>query len=131
MIPVKGDHGDWEDVFKLNKQIAKSDIGSNVDVVFLGDSITEGWRGTSFGHTNNPRLQGNLEVFESLFSTEQGGKFDAIALGISGDKVGAHYSIGLARPTVPIPNCSPILKIFLLFLRHPICCIDYKTANSP
>jgi lysophospholipase L1-like esterase len=102
MIPIKGDQGDWEDVFKLNKQIAKSDIASNVDVVFLGDSITEGWRGTSFGHTSNPRLQGNLEVFESLFSKERGGKFDAVALGISGDKVGVNNSIGLARPGQPI-----------------------------
>ena len=58
----------------------------NIDVVFYGDSITEGWMGTTYG-----RLQGSGEssrdVFDSLFSTQNGGEFDGLALGIAGDTV--------------------------------------------
>jgi hypothetical protein len=86
MIPSKGDTGDWEKVYNLNKELLKSDKARNVDVVFFGDSITEGWRGTHFGK-ELPKTQGIRPVFDSLFSSESGGEFDGMALGISADRV--------------------------------------------
>ena len=61
---------------------------SGVDIVFLGDSITEGWRGTSFGAPSEKR-KGNIKVFNSFFSESKGGDFEGLALGIAGDKVRA------------------------------------------
>ena len=57
-----------------------------VDVIFYGDSITEGWKGTSYGFLNG-RKKDNLQVFQSLFTTDGGGKFHGIPMGISGDRV--------------------------------------------
>jgi hypothetical protein len=80
---------------KVNKQLALEQPpggeGSAWDVVFLGDSITEGWRGTSYGIPVE-RKQDNLEVFQSLFrggGTERSGdnSLSGLALGISGDRV--------------------------------------------
>mmetsp|Transcript_25009 Transcript_25009/g.37979 ORF Transcript_25009/g.37979 Transcript_25009/m.37979 type:complete len:411 (+) Transcript_25009:60-1292(+) len=59
----------------------------NTDVVFLGDSIIEGWRGLSFGKVN-PKKELNTRVFEKLFAKGFGhnADFEGLALGISGDK---------------------------------------------
>jgi lysophospholipase L1-like esterase len=72
----------WEHVQKLNAERAKSK--NDIDLLFLGDSITEGWVGTSYGE-KSPRTNGVPQVFESLFSTGHGGKYEGLALGISGD----------------------------------------------
>lgn len=56
----------------------------DLDVVFYGDSITEGWMGTSFGFPNG-RKEKNEEVFKSLFTLDGGGKHNGVTLGISGD----------------------------------------------
>eukprot|EP00554_Chaetoceros_debilis_P010445 CAMPEP_0194110468 /NCGR_PEP_ID=MMETSP0150-20130528/9716_1 /TAXON_ID=122233 /ORGANISM="Chaetoceros debilis, Strain MM31A-1" /LENGTH=237 /DNA_ID=CAMNT_0038799663 /DNA_START=448 /DNA_END=1161 /DNA_ORIENTATION=- len=56
-----------------------------LDVVFFGDSITEGWRGTSFGQAVKKK-QENTQVFEGLFDMDSGGDYDGLALGIAGDK---------------------------------------------
>jgi hypothetical protein len=58
----------------------------DLDVVFYGDSITEGWMGTSFGFPNG-RKEKNEEVFKSLFTLDGGGKHNGVTLGISGDLV--------------------------------------------
>lgn len=59
----------------------------NTDVVFLGDSIIEGWRGLSFGKVN-PKKELNTRVFGNLFAKGFGhnADFEGLALGISGDK---------------------------------------------
>ena len=62
----------------------------DTDVVFYGDSITEGWKGTSYGFDNG-RKAGNIQVFESLFSTKRGGKYEGVAMGISGDRVSSFF----------------------------------------
>ncbi len=61
-------------------------VKDDIDVIFYGDSITEGWKGTSYGFPNGRKSQ-NLAVFESLFTAEGGGKFSGLPLGISGDRV--------------------------------------------
>lgn len=55
-----------------------------MDVIFLGDSITEGWSG-SFYNKPDARVAGALHVFQSLFSKYHGGHYDAMTQGISGD----------------------------------------------
>jgi lysophospholipase L1-like esterase len=74
----------WEKVHHLNVD-AIEQIGLNdLDVIFLGDSITEGWSGKLYG-THDPRVQGALPVFQSYFSKRHGGKYEALAQGVSGD----------------------------------------------
>lgn len=56
----------------------------DVDVVFLGDSITEGWMGTAWGR-KNAKVHAVPEIFETLFSVDHGGEYEGLALGIAGD----------------------------------------------
>ena len=81
----------WLKTSNENKDKALS-VKDDVDVVFYGDSITEGWMGTSFGFPNG-RKEHNEQVFNSLFTLENGGKYKGIALGISGDLVRTLFSI--------------------------------------
>jgi len=48
-----------------------------VDVVFLGDSITEGWTG-HFYNRPDPRVEGALAVFQRYFSRDDGGKYEGL-----------------------------------------------------
>ena len=77
-------HKTWEMAHIGNKRDALN--GEEVDIVCLGDSITEGWRGTSFGKPT-PRKKGNIKVFDSLFRESKGGDFEGLALGIAGDRI--------------------------------------------
>ncbi len=83
-------HKTWTEAHRDNIQFAKNNIPKKspfreLDVVFLGDSITEGWRGTSFGQKADKK-QENVKVFEDLFDMDSGGEYDGLALGIAGDK---------------------------------------------
>mmetsp|Transcript_16481 Transcript_16481/g.31238 ORF Transcript_16481/g.31238 Transcript_16481/m.31238 type:complete len:388 (-) Transcript_16481:29-1192(-) len=73
----------WEQVTRENKERAIKYKGT-LDVVFYGDSITEAWLGTSLGLPHEKKKY-NQEVFKSLFNVEGGGKYNALALGVSGD----------------------------------------------
>jgi hypothetical protein len=86
LVPIKDEFDDWDLTFQQNKEIAASSRARNARVVFYGDSITEGWRGTSFGK-ERPRTEGVSVVFDSMFSTDTGAIFDGVALGLAGDKV--------------------------------------------
>jgi lysophospholipase L1-like esterase len=68
---------------------------NNLDVVFLGDSITEHWVGSDLSNERPERLSGNVQVFQSLFgnatATPSATKSSTtnllgLALGISGDR---------------------------------------------
>lgn len=58
----------------------------NLDVVFFGDSIMEGFKGMKFGkkvgHKND-----NKAVFERYFDAGKGAEFDGLIFAIAGDKV--------------------------------------------
>mmetsp|Transcript_1358 Transcript_1358/g.2176 ORF Transcript_1358/g.2176 Transcript_1358/m.2176 type:complete len:319 (-) Transcript_1358:378-1334(-) len=59
---------------------------NDVDVVFLGDSITEEWNGWSMGGQRGGRQFDDIaHVFETMFQKGKGGEVEALALGISGD----------------------------------------------
>ncbi len=75
----------WLKTVNENKDKANENK-EDLDVVFYGDSITEGWMGTSYGFPNG-RKDENVEVFNSLFTLKGGGKHNGITLGISGDLV--------------------------------------------
>lgn len=78
----------WHRTHELNKNsaiAAASKEGGGINVLFLGDSITEGWRGTSYGHTS-VRAQEVPKIFHKYFSKESG-KYEGLPIGISGDTV--------------------------------------------
>jgi hypothetical protein len=75
----------WSRVHHLNKEAAK-EREDEVDVLFLGDSITEGWLGMSYGR-KNAVVHDVPNVFKSLFSIQDEGLYEGMALGISGDTV--------------------------------------------
>lgn len=75
----------WEQIARDNRERAVANKG-NLDVVFYGDSITEGWLGTSLGLPHGKKKH-NQQVFKSKFTVDGGGKYNALALGISGDLV--------------------------------------------
>jgi len=80
----------WEEAYYGNVREATMAAleGGSTDIVFLGDSITEGWKGFSHGRLN-PKKRENIRVFEHLFSKNYGyrsAQLQALALGISGDK---------------------------------------------
>lgn len=76
-------HKTWQLAHDGNIRDAMNAFG--VDVVFLGDSIIEGWRGMSFGLPVASKRP-NAAVFDTLFSERRGADFQGLALGIAGDK---------------------------------------------
>jgi lysophospholipase L1-like esterase len=77
-------HKTWQTAHDGNVRDALT-AWNNVDVVLLGDSITEGWRGMSLG-LPVPEKKPNVPVFESLFDERRGADFQGLALGIAGDR---------------------------------------------
>mmetsp|Transcript_2137 Transcript_2137/g.2458 ORF Transcript_2137/g.2458 Transcript_2137/m.2458 type:complete len:502 (-) Transcript_2137:72-1577(-) len=80
----------WMFAHNVNTQLALESASRgahHLDIVFFGDSITEHWRGTKYGHdvTSSSGLQGAVRVFDKLFNTENGGKLEGLPLGLSGD----------------------------------------------
>ena len=67
---------------------AVGDDAYELDVVFVGDSITEQRQGTSMGKPNDD-YTGIKEVFDKTFTKKKGGEFNGVAMGISGDTVRA------------------------------------------
>ena len=57
---------------------------TGLDVVFIGDSITEQRQGTSHGEHVDDYMS-IKEVFDKTFTKDKGGDFDGIAMGIAGD----------------------------------------------
>jgi hypothetical protein len=107
----------WTEAFAITKELAVNASSTlrdrnnkeDIQVVLLGDSITEHWLGRSMGHLN-PKWQGHAQVFRQLFTTQGGGDINGVALGISGD---------LVRFVVVLCMC-----VFLLLL-------DYSYVNLP
>jgi len=78
-------HKTWTQAHLENKEDAANIRSNLLDVAFFGDSIMEGWKGTSFGQAMNSK-KGNLDIFESMFDSTKGGDFDGLILAIAGDK---------------------------------------------
>ena len=67
-----------------NRRRELSSSASQLDVVFLGDSITEQRVGKFFGK-DMEKFKSNAKVFKKNFSRENGAKYEGLALGIAGD----------------------------------------------
>jgi hypothetical protein len=82
-------YGNWETPWKRNVELA-AHATKPLDVVLLGDSITEHWLGTEMGVPVAKRRE-NAKVFHDLFTKDGGGRVEGLSLGISGDRVSQHY----------------------------------------
>jgi hypothetical protein len=80
---------DWSKVHQEN--IDRIDVKTSYDVVFYGDNLVEGWNGQHLGMPINSIPRGQdaqiQQYFESNFTKANGGKFNGVALGITGDVV--------------------------------------------
>jgi lysophospholipase L1-like esterase len=74
----------WQGAHLRNIDIVTNQT-SRIDVAFIGDSITEHWIGTDVG-SYNKKNDKVAEVFTRFFTEKGGGKYQGLALGISGDK---------------------------------------------
>ena len=76
-------HKTWQEGHDGNVREAMT--ARYVDLVLMGDSIIEGWRGLSLGQPV-PEKKPNIKVFNSLFNQQKGGEINGLALGLAGDK---------------------------------------------
>lgn len=116
-LAVGGWDEDMDDGFGVPVEKPADDQGrqldeyEGLDVVFLGDSITEQRQGTSM---NKPEISytGIKEVFDKTFTKEKGGDFNGIAMGISGDTVCVYF----------LCMCVTFCLIFIPhILHHKLC----------
>jgi lysophospholipase L1-like esterase len=97
MEPVVGSLEGWMGAYEANLSLVRSKVQQNqqVDVVFLGDSITEEWNGRWLGkrqgrYTSMFEETHNVwkDLFDSGGSTAHGtGAMNGLALGIAGDRI--------------------------------------------
>ena len=82
--PRSGDR--WSRAFDLEKErVEKASQLQNIEVAFLGDSITEHWLGTDLGNPTQ-KLENHSKVFNEMFTRDGGGAIDGIVLGIAGER---------------------------------------------
>ena len=88
LTPLSGEEGSrsgwWMRAHEINKSIISNHTNDGLDVVFLGDSITERWIARRRG-IFDPSLKKNLDSFQRIFTRDGGSDINSIALGISGD----------------------------------------------
>lgn len=77
----------WQTAYKHNQQLIENVTTTPLDVVLMGDSITEHWMGVSLG-VPSQTYQHNERVFHKLFDKENDeyAELQGLALGISGDR---------------------------------------------
>jgi lysophospholipase L1-like esterase len=75
----------WNDAMQRNTELANeaAQESERLDLVMYGDSITEYWRGDTFGRPNS-ELEKNAKVYEQLFRSESS-LVRGLNLGIAGD----------------------------------------------
>lgn len=78
VIPVAKDSEFWVNRFEqINDRIEQG----NVDLLFVGDSITHGWEGASVGRGGQPRQAAGQVVWDEYYAGR-----NAANIGISGDQ---------------------------------------------
>jgi len=78
----------WQNAAANNLDYIANATATNerhLDVVMVGDSITEHWHGTDLGIPVD-RYANNVEVYDKLFNLQSGAKISGLALGIGGDR---------------------------------------------
>jgi lysophospholipase L1-like esterase len=76
----------WQESNLVNRQRVQQAVeqGRKLDVILLGDSITEHWHGTDLG-SRNPMFEGNVQVYRELFDSDNS-TLQGLALGNGGDR---------------------------------------------
>lgn len=82
-VPVEMNSNEPDGVRHLRK-LSNDEQEYSLDVVFLGDSITEQRQGTQMGKPHDDYV-GIKEIFDKTFTKDKGGEFNGIAMGIAGD----------------------------------------------
>ena len=85
----------------------------DLDLVFIGDSITERWNGTRSWGTES--IPGMRKAFEARFTKKGGGTFEAIALGSAGDTV----RLQMLHKYLQLNQATYLMILLLLF--SPFC----------
>ena len=98
--PPPNPHPQWGAVHEAHSKLAAASFSQYVDVVFLGDSITEGWNETFWGLDASDTLGPAKTVFAKYFTRRQYTYYDVLPyiglpLGIAGDSV--RHSFFLVR----------------------------------
>lgn len=82
--PQVGINDNWDATQQSHASRASA---ADVDVVFFGDSITEGWEEVFWGLDFSEKLGPVKEVWAKYFSKADGAKYDGLPLGIAADTV--------------------------------------------
>lgn len=94
-IPVPRTAEFWQAAFQRNQAFVKREsslspegrsFDSMLDVVLLGDSITEHWIGEAAGRKNDAFAE-HFNAFQTVLTRKGGGSIDAMALGIAADRI--------------------------------------------
>lgn len=83
-VPRTGEF--WQTAFQRNQGFVENASSRSLDVVLLGDSITEHWIGEAAGRKNNAYAE-NFKAFQKVLTRKGGGSVDAVALGIAADRI--------------------------------------------
>ncbi len=83
----KAETSGWMKTHRMNMDLINGALksGKEIDVAFIGDSITEEWNGRLLGRDRKD-LQGIRQVFQKYFTRGGGGTYEGVALGIAGDQ---------------------------------------------
>jgi lysophospholipase L1-like esterase len=87
-IPVPKTVEFWQLAFERNQAMAKkrAEDPTPLDLVILGDSITEHWMATAGGVVNSA-YEEHHRAFQAILTRDGGGIVDALALGIAADRI--------------------------------------------
>ena len=85
------------------------------DLLFLGDSITETWRGTDMGRVCR-RCAGVADVFRAYF----GSRYNAEVLAVGGDQI-AHLHWRLLHGETPAKQQPKVCCVFSLRVACVLC----------
>lgn len=92
-LPLENPAPGWKSNHDRMVHVAEN-APSNLDIVFFGDGMVEQLSGSrDLGATLLDQMEG---YFDKTFTRKHGGKFNAIALGSSGDTVGSTVSACMA-----------------------------------
>jgi len=97
----------WVQAHKQNKLLINNQY-NNVDVVLLGDQITEEWNGRWYGKPEQ-EMQKVKTWFDEKFSTTGGGDVNGVALGIAGDSVSRRLCNGKTKMSYPMTYLTYLL----------------------
>jgi lysophospholipase L1-like esterase len=86
-IPVPRTEKIWQTAFRRNQAFVKEASQQSLDVVLLGDSITEHWIGEGNASRKKDGYAEHFQAFQKILTRKGGGSVDALTLGIAADQI--------------------------------------------